>query len=73
MARKLNICAGKSCKAAGSDKKLKEWVNELKPGSKIKKSKCLGVCENSFGLKFRGKIYLCFSKAELEKIISDKK
>jgi len=69
MGKKLHVCKGKCCHKSGSYKKIKDWAKELKIDYKIKKSKCLGMCKDSFAIKFKGEIYSCQSKKELAKII----
>jgi len=69
MAKKISICKGEHCKKAGTYKKLKGWAKDLKFDVKIKKSKCLGICKESYAIKFKGEVYSCQSKKELEKIL----
>jgi NADH:ubiquinone oxidoreductase subunit E len=69
MKKKLKICSGKTCKKAGTDKIIKKWSKELKLANKVNKVKCLGVCKETFAIKFKGEIYSCQSKEELNKII----
>jgi NADH:ubiquinone oxidoreductase subunit E len=69
MSKKILICCGKACKSAGTHKKLKKWSSEISAANKVKKTKCLGICKESFAIKFNGEIYSCDSKKELEKII----
>jgi NADH:ubiquinone oxidoreductase subunit E len=68
MGKKLQVCKGKSCQKSDSYKKIKDWAKELKIDYKIKKSKCMGMCKDSFAVKFKGEIYSCKSKKELDKI-----
>ena len=70
MAKKLLICYGKACKNIGTHQKLKKWANKIKTATKIKKSKCLGICKKNYAIEFKGEIYSCDSKKELEKIIA---
>jgi NADH:ubiquinone oxidoreductase subunit E len=69
MAKKLFICNDKSCKNAGTYKIIKGWAKKLKIDYSIKKSKCLGKCKETYAVKFKGEIFSCQSKKELEKII----
>jgi NADH:ubiquinone oxidoreductase subunit E len=68
MTKKLHICNGKTCKSDGSSKKIKNWAKKLK--IRYKKTGCLGHCKTSFAVRFKGEIFSCESKHELEKIIS---
>lgn len=75
MSKKLSVCAGKSCKKLNSTKSLKKWGEALKDEgliSKVKKVKCLGTCKKAFAIKYKGEVYSCFSKVELEEVITEK-
>jgi NADH:ubiquinone oxidoreductase subunit E len=69
MSKKLKICAGNSCKKAGTNKKIKKWVKELDISNQVKKSKCLSICKEGYAIKYNGETYSCQSKEELEKIV----
>jgi len=72
MAKKLEICTGKKCKKIKSHKQIKLWGKDMIEAGrlkKMKKSKCLGICKEGFALKFKGEVYACTSKENLEKII----
>jgi NADH:ubiquinone oxidoreductase subunit E len=75
MAKKIEVCTGKKCKNLNSHKQIKLWGKELiEEGKlkKVKKAKCLSTCKKGFALKFKGKVYNCYSKVELEKLIEKK-
>lgn len=75
MAKKIEICTGKKCKKKGSHKLLKFWGKELiEEGKlkKLKKSKCLNTCKKGHAIKFKGEVYTCLTKEELEKVIGKK-
>jgi len=72
MGKKLKVCKGKSCKEVGSFKKISEWADELDLNLKIKKTKCLGICKKSYAVEFKGEIYSCPSKDELEELVAKK-
>ena len=72
MAKKLTICTGKKCKKIKSHKELKLWGKELIEAGrlkKMKKSKCLGICKKGYAIKYRGEVYNCCTKDELENLI----
>jgi NADH:ubiquinone oxidoreductase subunit E len=71
MTKKLSICFGKACKDAGTHQKLKKWANKIKTITKIKKTRCLGICKKNYAIEFKGEIFSCGSKKELEKIIAE--
>ena len=76
MSKKLFVCKGKDCKKAKSYDQLKEWGEELIKEGKIKKMKktdCLGLCKKGYAIEFKGEVYSCFTKEELEKVIVRKK
>ncbi len=76
MAKKIEICTGKKCKKMNSHKQLKSWGKELiEEGKlkKVKKSKCLGSCKKGFAIQYKGEVYNCLTKEELEEVIKKKK
>jgi NADH:ubiquinone oxidoreductase subunit E len=69
MGRKLHICKGKACKNAGSYKLIKGWAVSLDIGVKLKKSKCLGKCKETYAVEFNDEVFTCKTQKQLERII----
>lgn len=75
MSKKLSVCTGKTCKKNDSTKQLKQWGKELVDDgviSKVKKVDCLGICKKAYAIEFKGEVYSCSSKDELEEIVTKK-
>ena len=76
MSKKIYVCTGKSCKKSKTDKIIKQWGKDLITTGKLKKlkkSKCLGICKKSFAVEYKGEVYSCKSKEELELLVTKKK
>jgi len=73
MGKKIYICRDKACKKADPEKTLKKHANSLVKKKQIKKCKCLGICKSAFAVEYKGEVYSCPSKSDLEKIIKPKK
>ena len=65
----------KKCKELKSHKQIKLWGKELIEAGKLKemkKSKCLDCCKKGFAIKYKGEVYSCRTKDELEEVIKQK-
>lgn len=67
--KSIRICNGTACLVAGTQGKVKDWVEELFPEKEIGHVACVGHCHRNGAVLYNGKTYSLDSREDLQAML----